>query len=308
MEMVQFLPLAFPYPKSRRGKMIGMCSHFGKGVKLFNGSGERYMPNYDAERMEFTTRDIGARANYTEVMEGRGTANNAILVDPTDHDPAVYLRWKTTLPHHYALHKQVFGERAAEWKEPFEAISSQHFFMGGVKIDQDFKTTVPSLFAVGEVSGGIHGANRLAGVAFAEVFAFGPLAGEAIAEHVRDKHLIPLNSVELEREVAALEAKLSQTSQGTRPFELKEAIQAVMWNNLGPVRNGAGICRTIDVLKEVEQTARERMVLASRSRKYNRERMEALEVPFMARTALLVAQSVAKANRTIPGSTTARTP
>ena len=67
MEMVQFLPLAFPYPEARRGKIIGMCSHFGNGVKLYNALGERCMSKYDAERKEFTTRDIAARANFLEI-------------------------------------------------------------------------------------------------------------------------------------------------------------------------------------------------------------------------------------------------
>lgn len=291
MEMVQFLPLAFAYPKSRRGKMIGMCSHFGKGVKLLNGRGERYMGNYDAKRMEFTTRDIGARANYTEIMEGRGTKNGAIVVDPREHDEATYMKWKTALPHHYALHKTVFGDRAAEWKEPFEAMPSAHFFMGGLRIDEHFQTTVPGLFAVGEIVGGIHGANRLAGVAFAEVFAFGPLAGESVARFVRNEKRIPPDHRGGEREAAALDAGMSRRGKGVRPFELKERIQSVMWKNLGPVRNGKAMRETVAALKDIDEAARRDMILASSGRRYNRERIEAIEVPFMVQTALLVAQA-----------------
>ena len=153
MEMVQFLPINFPYPATRRGKMIGMCSHFGPGVKLYNALGERYMTKYDPERMEFTTRDIGARANFTEIKEGRGTKNHAIIVDPRDHDPSILQRFRTSVPHIYAMFREVYGQRAAEWQEPFEAIPSQHFFMGGVRIDEQCRTTIPGLFAVGEVPG-----------------------------------------------------------------------------------------------------------------------------------------------------------
>lgn len=291
MEMVQFLPLAFAYPKSRRGKMIGMCSHFGKGVKLLNGRGERYMVNYDPKRLEFTTRDIGARANYTEIMEGRGTKNNAIVVDPTEHDTATYMRWKNALPHHHALHRAVFGERAAEWKESFEAMPSAHFFMGGIKIDEQFRTNVPGLFAVGEVVGGIHGANRLAGVALTEVFTFGPMAGESVARFAAAEKLVPLNRPEVQKEADALEAKLSRRGKGIRPFELKERIQSVMWRTLGPVRNGKAMEETIGVLQDVAKAARDDMVIASPDRRYNRERLEAVEVPFMIQTALMVAQA-----------------
>ena len=291
MEMVQFLPLAFPYPRTRKGKIIGMCSHFGRGVKLFNRLGERYMAAYDPERMEFTTRDIGARANFTEIKQGRGTEHQAIIVDTTDHDEDIWLRWKTSLPHHYAMFRQAFGEEAAEWKKPFEAIPSQHFFMGGVTIDEECRTTIPGLFAVGEIAGGVHGANRLSGTALAEVFVFGPVAGESAALFANAQKLIPLDSIEIKREVDGLEATLSRRGEGARPFELKEAIQRLMWDKLGPVREGTGIEAAIEELVKIEKTVSEQMVIRSSSATYNRERMEAVELPLMVGTALLVARS-----------------
>jgi len=291
MEMVQFLPLAFPYPKMRKGKIIGMCSHFGPGVKLYNGLGERYMTKYDPWRMEFTTRDIGARANFIEIREGRGTKNQAIIVDPREHDPDIWLRWKTSLPHHYAMFREVFGEPAAKWQEPFEAVPSQHFFMGGVRIDEDCRTNIMGLFAVGEIAGGLHGANRLSGVALTEVFVFGPLAGKTAALFAKTKKLIPLNTAEIDKEIDTLESKLSKTGSGVRPFELKEAIQNLMWNNLGPVRDEMGIQTAIGTLENIQRKDLEDMVIGSHSRKYNRERMEAMEVPLMIKTALLVAYS-----------------
>ena len=289
MEMVQFLPLAFPYPKTRKGKIIGMCSHFGPGVKLLNGLGERYMARYDAERLEFTTRDTGARANYTEIREGRGTGRQAIVVDPTDHDPNVWLRWKTSLPHHYAMFKQVFGEEASEWRKPFEAMPSQHFFMGGVRIDEECRTGIKGLFAVGEAAGGVHGANRLSGTAFTELFVFGPLAGESAGRFAVGRKALPLNASDVTRHVDELEERLSK-KDGVRPFELKEAIQRIMWDKLGPVRDEAGIKEAIGSLEQICQTTQNDLRVAPGS-KYNRDRMEAIEVPQMARTALLVAAS-----------------
>ena len=184
MEMVQFMPLTFPYPRIRRGKIIGMCSLMGPAVKLYNGLGERYMGKYDPVREEFTTRDIGARANYTEIKEGRGTKNKTIIVDNRDFDPVILKRWQNTNPFRYLQCCQTFGMKAGNWEEPFEAIPSQHFFMGGVRINERLETEIPGLFAVGEVSGGVHGANRLSGVAFAEIFGLGPIAGANAAAYV----------------------------------------------------------------------------------------------------------------------------
>jgi fumarate reductase (CoM/CoB) subunit A len=301
MEMVQFLPLNFPYPETRRGKIIGMCSHFGPGVKLYNGLGERYMAKYDPQRMEFTTRDIGSRANFTEIREGRGTKNQAIIVDPRDHDPAILFRFKTSIPHIYAMFREVYGERAAEWQEPFEAIPSQHFFMGGVRIDEQCRTTIPGLFAVGEVAGGVHGANRLSGVALTEVFDFGPLAGRAAALSAERERLVPLNTAEISREIGALESTVMKMGKGIRTFELKEAIQRIMWDRLGPVRDEAGIETAIHDLEKIQKHDLEGMVVGSHDRKYNRERMEAIELPLMIRTALFVAYS-ASARRESRGS------
>ncbi len=301
MEMVQFLPLNFPYPETRRGKIIGMCSHFGPGVKLYNGLGERYMAKYDPQRMEFTTRDIGSRANFTEIREGRGTKNQAIIVDPRDHDPAILFRFKTSIPHIYAMFREVYGERAAEWQEPFEAIPSQHFFMGGVRIDEQCRTTIPGLFAVGEVAGGVHGANRLSGVALTEVFVFGPLAGRAAALSAERERLVPLNTAEISREIGTLESTVMKMGKGIRTFELKEAIQRIMWDRLGPVRDEAGIETAIHDLEKIQKHDLEGMVVGSHDRKYNRERMEAIELPLMIRTALFVAHS-ASARRESRGS------
>jgi fumarate reductase (CoM/CoB) subunit A len=290
MEMVQFFPIAFPYPAVRRGKMIGVCSWFGPDVRLLNGLGERYMPKYDPERMELSTRDNVSRANFIEIMEGRGTKNNAIIVDPTKHDPAKLTKFKTSIPHVYAMFKEVYGKRVAEWEEPFEAIPSQHFFMGGVRIDEECRTRVTGLFAVGEVSGGMHGANRLSGVALTEVYVMGPVAGKSAAFYAKGEEFVSPDTKAIDEEIERLNG-LFGSGNGVRPFELKVAVQDIMWEGLGPVRSGAGIEAAIGALQRVEKEQVAGMAIGSSGRTYNRDRMEAIEVPFMIRTGLLVARA-----------------
>lgn len=290
MEMVQFFPIAFPYPAFRRGKMIAVCSWFGPDVKLLNGSGERYMSMYDPERMEMSTRDIVSRANFIEIMEGRGTKNNAIIVDPTKHDPARLTKFKTNLPHVYAMFRQVYGRRVAEWEEPFEAIPSQHFFMGGVRIDEDCRTNVAGLFAVGEVSGGMHGANRLSGVALTEIYVMGPIAGKSASLYAKENEILSPDRVVIDEEIERLNW-LFREGRGVRPFELKAAVQDTMWKGLGPVRDGAGINETIKTLQRIENELVPKMAIGYSGRTYNRDRMEAIEVPFMITTGLFVAHA-----------------
>ncbi len=290
MEMVQFFPIAFPYPAVRRGKMIGVCSWFGPDVRLLNGLGERYMPKYDPERMEMSTRDNVSRANFMEIMEGRGTKNNAIIVDPTKHDPAKLTKFKTSIPHVYAMFRDVYGKRVAEWEEPFEAIPSQHFFMGGIRIDEECRTNVTGLFAVGEVAGGMHGANRLSGVALTELYMMGPVAGKSAARYAQKEDLILPDARDVHEEIGRLNDVFERRG-GVRPFEVKAAVQEIMWEGLGPVRNGAGIEAVIRALRRVEREQIAGMAVGCKDRTYNRDRMEAIEVPFMIRTGLLVAHA-----------------
>ena len=290
MEMVQFFPIAFPYPAMRRGKMIGVCSWFGPDVRLLNGLGERYMPKYDPERMEMSTRDNVSRANFIEIMEGRGTKNNAIIVDPTKHDPAKLTKFKTSIPHVYAMFREVYGERVAEWEEPFEAIPSQHFFMGGIRIDEKCRTNVEGLFAAGEVTGGMHGANRLSGVALTELYVMGPAAGKSAALYAKGKEFVSPDTHAINEEIGRLNG-LFERGSGVRPFELKAMVQDIMWQGLGPVRNGAGIEAAIDALERVEKEQTPGMAIGCKDPTYNRDKMEAIEVLFMIKTGLLVAHA-----------------
>jgi fumarate reductase (CoM/CoB) subunit A len=291
MEMVQFLPMAFPYPRSRQGLNIGMCSLFGPKVKLYNGLGERYMEKYDPERKEFATRDVVARANYSEIKAGRGTKNGTIIVDTREHDPRDLQKWQTTHPHISAMIREVFGERSFQWEEPFEAIPSQHFFMGGIVIDENCETGVPGLFAVGEVSGGVHGANRLAGSALTEIYVFGDIAGEKTAASSKKERLFQPDEKQVEEEIDRLEGICTSRPGGARPFEMKRAIENIMWDHLGPVRDEEGMKKAIGDLKNIEENELPGLALASGDRRYNRERMEAIEVGLMIKAATFVARA-----------------
>jgi fumarate reductase (CoM/CoB) subunit A len=292
MEMVQFLPLAFPYPRSRRGTIIGMCSLFGPDTRLYNNRGEQYMEKYDPERKEFSTRDIVARGNFIEIMEGRGTASGAVILDPRNNDTYYRRRFEDTCPHIHKMIREVFGDGAADWKETLEAIPSQHFFMGGVQIDEDCKTAVPGLFAAGEVTGGIHGANRLSGSALTEIFVFGDRAGKraAVYAHSQKKISSQPNSVKSGIEEAQ---QMFETvnKDGSRPFEVRRKIKKIMWQYFGPVRNEADMKMGIKKLQEIHETDMSALTLGSGHMRYNRERFQAIETLFMIRTALLVANA-----------------
>jgi len=291
MEMVQFMPLSLPYPKIRRGKIIGQCSLLGPSVRLYNKDGERYMLKYDPVNAEQTTRDIGSRGNYMEIMEGRGTESNSIIVDNRDYDPQVLERWKSTSPFRYRQCCQSFGEAGGNWDEPFEAIPSQHFFMGGVRVDENLAACVSGLFAAGEVTGGIHGANRLSGVAFPEIFILGPLAGQKAGAYARRCNEWVWNEEEVQTILKDLDDPLLSDDGQYRPFEIKRMIQQVMSASLGPVRNGKDISRAEAELRRLESDILPKMRVSAQERCYSREIVEALELPLMLKSAQMVAMA-----------------
>jgi fumarate reductase (CoM/CoB) subunit A len=289
MEMVQFLPLAFPFPATLRGTIIGMCSLFGPKVKLYNGLGERYMERYAPKQLEFATRDVVARANYLEIQEGRGTKRRTVVVDPRENDRAGLKVYRDTSAVIYDMIAEAFGEKAASWEAPFEAIPAQHFMMGGVKIDEHCRSSVGNLLCCGEVSGGIHGANRLSGNALTEIYVFGRRAGRAAADRVSKAALTQPHPEIVKGEVDRIAILLSR-SEGVSPFRLKQDLQKVMWDRVGIVRDGDGLKRAAENIRNLKNRFR-RISTTCEEKRWNRQWLEVLEIDLMLETAELIATS-----------------
>ncbi|HJK31667.1 MAG TPA: FAD-binding protein, partial [Methanocorpusculum sp.] len=174
MEQVQFHPTGAVYPYDTRGRLITEAVR-GEGGILLNTKGERFMEKYDPARMELSTRDVVARSIATEVLEGRGTEHGGVWLDVT-HLPREQI--ETRLP----LMLEQFLQFGVDIRtQPMEVAPTAHHFMGGLRITPEAHTTLPHLFAAGEVTGGVHGGNRLGGNALADTQVFGRRAGLAAA-------------------------------------------------------------------------------------------------------------------------------
>ncbi|MCX6687672.1 MAG: FAD-binding protein, partial [Methanoregula sp.] len=172
MEMVQFHPTGAVYPYDARGRLVTEAVR-GEGGILKNTLGERFMKKYDPERMELSTRDVVARAIATEILSGRGTPHGGVYLDVT-HLPRQQV--ETRLP---VMLEQFLKFGVDIRNEPMEVAPTAHHIMGGLRITPQCETTLPGLFACGEVAGGVHGANRLGGNALADTQVFGKRAGES---------------------------------------------------------------------------------------------------------------------------------
>jgi succinate dehydrogenase/fumarate reductase flavoprotein subunit len=118
----------------------------------------------------------------------------------------------------------------------------------------------------------------------------GPAAGKSAALYAKGEKFVSPDTGVIDEEIGRLNG-LFGSGNGVRPFELKAAVQDIMWDGLGPVRSGAGIEAAIAALQLIEKEQVNGMAVGSRGRTYNRDRMEAIEVPFMIRTGLLVARA-----------------
>src|SRR5262252_8978369 len=181
MEMVQFHPTGLVVPGSRLNGALLEEGLRGAGAHLFNGRGERYMERYDPERKEHSTRDRVSRAGFMEIMAGRGTENGGVWID-VSHLGAEFVEKNFTGMRERCLR---IGSDLA--REKVEVCPTAHFNMGGIRINRDGFTNLEGLFAAGEDSSGVHGANRLGGNGVAESTVYGARVGDSVAAWVKGK-------------------------------------------------------------------------------------------------------------------------
>ena len=180
MEMVQFHPTGMVWPEKALGTLATEAIR-GEGGILLNSKGERFMKNYYPERMELGPRDIVARANYNEIIAGRGTEHGGVWLDIT-HLPKEKILDR--LPTMYEQFKNLDGIDIS--KEKMEVGPTAHYSMGGVVVDIKCRTKIMGLFAVGEVISQIHGANRLGGNSLLDTVVFGKIAGSEAAKLAKE--------------------------------------------------------------------------------------------------------------------------
>src|SRR5215207_46445 len=176
MEMVQFHPTGMVWPEKALGTLATEAIR-GEGGILLNSKGERFMKNYDPERMELGPRDVVARAIYNEIISGSSTENGGVWLDVTHLRKEVIQERLTTM---YEQFQKLDGIDIS--KEKMEVGPTAHYSMGGIVVDIKCRTEVKGLFAVGEVISQIHGANRLGGNSLLDTIVFGKIAGGEAAK------------------------------------------------------------------------------------------------------------------------------
>ena len=246
MEMVQFHPTGLVIPGSLMTGALLEEGLRGAGGHLKNGLGERFMERYDPERMERSTRDLVARAAFLEVAEGRGSPNGGVWIDVS------HLGAEVVEKNFRGMVKRCrdFGRDLA--RGPVEVGPTTHFMMGGVVIDTTCRTAIEGLFAAGEDTGGVHGANRLGGNGVAESTVFGGIAGDVMAEAAPGRPLPRITSASLEATARRLTAPLGRAATGDL-YDLQRGLREVMWEKVGLVRDARELTGALDAIERIAE-------------------------------------------------------
>ncbi len=276
MEMIQFHPTGMIYPNGMRGILVTEGVR-GEGGVLKNNKGERFMfnPEYMPERYkgqfadtpeegerwledkqnnrkppELLPRDEVARCIYKEVEAGRGSPHKGVFLDVT-HRGADYIKRK--LPSMYEQFHALGGIDIT--KEAMEVYPTIHYTMGGVAADPETAaSTVPGLYAAGEVAAGLHGANRLGGNSLSDIMVFGKRAGEAAAAFARSHPQGNIDAEQLEAEIDTLLIPL-ESKTGENPYVVHQELQEEMQQNAMIARTEQGLLHALEKIQSLQKRA-----------------------------------------------------
>jgi len=310
MEFVQFHPTGMVWPPGVMGILVTEGVR-GEGGVLRNSQGERFMFRYvpemyrgefaeteeearrwvlgdrDARRPpELLTRDVVARAIRREVLEGRGSPHGGVFLDIASQRDPDYIRRK--LPSMYHQFKKLANLDIT--REPMEVGPTCHYMMGGVRVDPETQaSTVPGLFAAGEVAAGLHGANRLGGNSLTDLLVFGRRAGLYSARYANSLASPPtVDESEVEEAIRGMLEPFEGPGE-ENPFSILKDLRATMQAKVGIVREERELREALETLQVLQQRARRARAIGSRE--YNPGWHTALDLRLM----LITAEAVATA-------------
>jgi succinate dehydrogenase / fumarate reductase flavoprotein subunit len=258
MEFVQFHPTGMVWPPGVQGILVTEAVR-GEGGVLRNKDGERFMERYDPEKMELSTRDVVARAIYTEAKEGRGTEHGGAYLD-ISHKPADYVKKK--LPSMYHQFRELADVDIT--KGPMEVGPTCHYMMGGIRVEAETaQASVPGLFAAGEAAAGLHGANRLGGNSLSDLLVFGRRAGLAAAEHANRVGPPAVDGAQIDEAEREMLTPFERTD-GDSPYQIHRELQETMQNLVGIFRSEADLLRGLAEVRALKGRAARVRVEGSR--------------------------------------------
>ena len=315
MEFVQFHPTGMVWPISVRGILVTEGVR-GEGGVLRNSEGRRFMfddiPDLYKEQTadteeegwrytqgdknarrppELLTRDHVARCINREVKAGRGSAHGGVFLDISwikERIPKSEEHIKRKLPSMYHQFKQLADLDIT--KDPMEVGPTTHYMMGGIRVDGDSQmSTVPGLFAAGEVAAGLHGANRLGGNSLSDLVVFGRRAGRYAAEFAKANGVPTVDEQELQATATAALAFFDRGPSGENPYQIQYDLQEAMQDLVGIVRTENEMLQALDAIARLRARG-DRAGIAG-NREYNNGWHTAIDIGNM----IVVSEAITRA-------------
>tara|TARA_B100001989_G_scaffold252545_1_gene235002 strand:- start:1357 stop:3210 length:1854 start_codon:yes stop_codon:yes gene_type:complete len=303
MEFVQFHPTGMVWPPSVRGILVTEGVR-GEGGRLTNSDGQRFMFDYVPEMFagdhaetieesdqwveevvsgklatvrrppELLTRDVVAKAINSEVKAGRGSPHGGAFLDISHRGEEAILKKLPSMHHQF---KELAGVDIS--KEPMEVGPTAHYVMGGVMVDAETQeSSVPGLFACGEVASGLHGANRLGGNSLSDLIVFGKRAGEFAAKRAKDLAQPVIDVTQVNQAIEVMLEPFNNEG-GENPGLIYDELRDMMQAKVGIIRTKAELDEAINDLKDFE--SRRLSAYPGSSRKYNSGWHQALDLKNM---------------------------
>ncbi len=303
MEFVQFHPTGMVWPPSVRGILVTEGVR-GEGGRLTNSDGQRFMFDYVPEMFagdhaetieeseqwveevvsgklatvrrppELLTRDVVAKAINSEVKAGRGSPHGGAFLDISHRGEEAILKKLPSMHHQF---KELAGVDIS--KEPMEVGPTAHYVMGGVMVNAETQeSSVPGLFACGEVASGLHGANRLGGNSLSDLIVFGKRAGEFAAKRAKDLAQPVIDVAQVNHAIEVMLEPFNNQG-GENPGQIYDELRDMMQAKVGIIRTKDELDEAIEDLKEYE--TRRLSAYPGSSRKYNSGWHQALDLKNM---------------------------
>jgi succinate dehydrogenase/fumarate reductase flavoprotein subunit len=286
MEQVQFLPFGITHPPSMLGIPCGEPVLAGPFGRLLNSKGDVVLENI----MTMTRAQV-ARVIVEEIRKGGATEHGGLLFDLEPNlqnrngEFFVEMVRKLARPFLEAVQK-AYGKEAYDFKVPWDVLPTAHYSMGGIKTDEWCRSRVKGLYACGQAQGGVMGGNRLGSTSLTEIFVFGKRAGRTAAKEAKDR--TPAEET-LARDATDKLRSLPVSKGCHRPIEVKRRLQKLMWEKVGPLREGDGLKEALEGIESIREQARDLCV--TDSSRCSREVTDAIELPHMLNAAQAIAFS-----------------
>lgn len=235
---------------------------------LINRYGERFMKKYDPVHMETATKDVVARAIFTEIKEGRGPVYADLR----------HIPYELLLQRQPDFMKRLLKTKIDIRNDMIEVSPDVHTMSGGIRINEKAESTVPGLYAAGCVAGGVHGGNRIGGSGTIDALVFGRRAGFYSAERAKEKSLPPINRNQIEREYDRVFKPLEKAGEGISPVKVRQKIREQMWNNVGISKKENEMLEALMTFSKIKREYLPKLAPVTDTTRFNMEWVEVLEV------------------------------